>query len=136
MAATSEGAVATGSAEAQELERALRSRYTALWQDAQRELEKYHSEQYADIVGRVADPGDASFGDLLVDLNVAEIDRDVREMRAIQHAIERLKSGTYGICASCGEPIPLERLRAMPHAPLCVECQSRTEQTRNESPSL
>jgi len=41
--------------------------------------------------------------------------------------LERLQKGTYGICESCGSPIPLERLRALPHATLCVPCKRREE---------
>jgi len=41
-----------------------------------------------------------------------------------QTALERMADDTYGICAECGESIDRERLRALPHAALCVGCQS------------
>ena len=40
----------------------------------------------------------------------------------IEHALERVAAGTYGACDACGDPIPLERLEAIPHAHLCVAC--------------
>jgi RNA polymerase-binding transcription factor DksA len=44
------------------------------------------------------------------------------EIRAIDAALDRIAAGTFGICARCGDPIAPERLRAVPHAPLCQTC--------------
>ena len=46
-------------------------------------------------------------------------------LQQIDDAIERLDAGTYGICASCKNPIPVERLEARPFAELCVKCAER-----------
>lgn len=126
----------SGTAEANEFEALLRERYETLWRDIQRELEKYRGQQYADVIQQGADPDDLAVADLLVDLNVAEINRDVTELRAVQRALERLKKGTYGICAACGERIDPQRLQALPQAALCIDCQSRGERQRGETPSL
>lgn len=40
-------------------------------------------------------------------------------------ALRRMTEGTYGICEDCQKPIPLGRLRALPHARQCVRCQRR-----------
>jgi DnaK suppressor protein len=39
-----------------------------------------------------------------------------------ERALAKLDEGTYGICDTCGEPIPPARLRAMPDSVLCVTC--------------
>ncbi|MBB4184973.1 TraR/DksA family transcriptional regulator [Sinorhizobium terangae] len=44
------------------------------------------------------------------------------EIRAINAALDRIESGTFGICVRCGDPISPERLHAVPHAPLCQTC--------------
>ncbi len=44
----------------------------------------------------------------------------------IEHALERLELGTYGLCEGCGAPIPFERLEAIPQARLCVTCSGRS----------
>ena len=44
-----------------------------------------------------------------------------------EHALERIGSGTFGLCESCGEPIGKARLQAFPRATLCVECKQREE---------
>ena len=41
----------------------------------------------------------------------------------IEAALDRVESGTYGRCASCGEQIPSARLEAMPAATVCVTCK-------------
>lgn len=121
----------------QEFEARLRQRYRLLWQDVQREIEKQRGEQFPDLVdGGGTDLEDLSVADLIVDLDIAEIDRDVGEMRAIQDAIGRIRAGTYGICGECGEPIAPDRLEAAPEARLCFECQARKERSRENAPSL
>src|SRR4029077_9102561 len=43
--------------------------------------------------------------------------------RRIRSAIERLKNGSYGVCLRCEEHITPKRLRALPWAELCIQCQ-------------
>ena len=38
-------------------------------------------------------------------------------------ALVRMEQGTYGICRATGKRIPADRLRAVPHATLCVEAK-------------
>lgn len=50
----------------------------------------------------------------------------LRSHRAeILAALRRMDEGTYGKCESCGRPIPLERLEAIPTATLCVACKQQ-----------
>jgi DnaK suppressor protein len=44
-----------------------------------------------------------------------------------EQALERIDTGTYGTCESCGEPIGKARLQAFPRAVLCVACKQREE---------
>ncbi|MBU4337387.1 MAG: TraR/DksA C4-type zinc finger protein, partial [Actinobacteria bacterium] len=48
-------------------------------------------------------------------------------LQQTQHALDRIRSGTYGVCESCGEPVGKARLQAFPRANLCVECKQREE---------
>ena len=45
------------------------------------------------------------------------------------HVLKRMSEGTYGTCADCHKPIPLGRLRAMPHATNCALCERRRPET-------
>jgi len=45
-----------------------------------------------------------------------------QSIRVIQSALERIESGTYGLCDSCGEDIGRARLEAVPEATRCVDC--------------
>lgn len=40
----------------------------------------------------------------------------------VEEALRRFERGTYGICEACGQPIPTERLEALPYATTCVKC--------------
>ena len=59
--------------------------------------------------------------------------RDGRLLYHIDVALERVESGTYGLCQSCNKPIADERLEAVPHARLCIACKSTEEKTSPET---
>ena len=48
-----------------------------------------------------------------------------RELVELAAAMQRIAAGDYGVCASCGGTIPIDRLRLVPAATLCVPCASR-----------
>ncbi|QFT62202.1 TraR/DksA family transcriptional regulator [Roseivivax sp. THAF30] len=48
----------------------------------------------------------------------------MRELAAIDAALERIRLGIYGICRECGDPIEAARLNAMPTTTECLECAS------------
>jgi len=48
-------------------------------------------------------------------------------LRQVQEALDRFADGTYGICETCGQKIDPARLKALPHAPYCLDCQRRLE---------
>jgi DnaK suppressor protein len=56
------------------------------------------------------------------DIRDADVGGAQSELDAITEALQRLDLGTYGVCASCGRPIPEGRLEVAPHAVTCVEC--------------
>ncbi len=51
----------------------------------------------------------------------------VARIKALDRALDRLREGTYGICQRCGQPIPQQRLMALPDAIFCVSCQEQME---------
>ena len=48
----------------------------------------------------------------------------------IDHALERMTAGTYGLCSPAGRRIPVARLEAIPWADTCVDCKQRVERRR------
>ena len=51
---------------------------------------------------------------------------DMRErIVEVDAALARIEDGTYGTCARCHRPVPVERLRALPTARTCVACAAR-----------
>jgi DnaK suppressor protein len=76
----------------------------------------------------VKDREEAALEDVTRDLEVWLVEQGFATLRRIDEALVRLDQGTYGICARCHHPISDERLRALPFAALCQECQSREEE--------
>ena len=116
-------------------EHKLRERWCELRDEIREALSRSDNEGYVDIAGRVGDLEDQSLADLLVDVNLAEVTRDVEEIRAIERALKRIALGTYGICVSCGQPIERERLEAYPTAHRCAACQRAYEHDHITGPT-
>lgn len=81
----------------------------------------------------VADRKDEAALQQLEGLDDAQAQRDLDELAQVDAALRRLDAGTYGNCATCGEPIPLSRLRVQPAAPRCTACQAAWEKARAPS---
>ncbi len=48
-------------------------------------------------------------------------------LNKVNTALEKMERGTYGTCDACGRPIKKARLKALPFATLCLDCQGRLE---------
>jgi DnaK suppressor protein len=107
----------------------LRERASQLRAEIRSTLERSVDETHAKIAEQARDTEDDSFSNLIVDLNLAEIDRDAGELRRIDTALARINEGSYGQCESCGQEIPQARLQAEPTALRCVQCQELFEKT-------
>jgi len=107
----------------------LRERAAQLRGEIQRTLERSSDETHVRIAEQARDTEDDSFSNLIVDLNLAEIDRDADELRRIDTALARLSEGSYGRCEDCGQHIPEARLEAEPTALRCIRCQEKYEKT-------
>jgi len=55
-----------------------------------------------------------------------------RMLLAINDALRRIQKRTYGKCEQCGQPINPKRLDAIPHALLCIQCQSDEEKNQQQ----
>ena len=110
----------------------LRARSMVLRDEIRTTLERSEDESHVRIAEQARDMEDDSFADLIVDVNSAEVTRDMQELRQIDRAMQRLLDGRYGVCQDCGIEIPVERLRAQPTAIRCVRCQGIYEQTHTQ----
>lgn len=61
------------------------------------------------------------------ELEFAISEHEMVELQALDDALLRLETGSYGLCTDCSTPIPRDRLSAMPEAPRCMPCQSKAE---------
>ena len=80
----------------------------------------------------------ATFQEHLAEVGSVTLDREIdysleevaqEGLAAIAAALERIEQGSFGSCASCGEPIAAERLAALPWARLCIDCKRHEERS-------
>ncbi len=105
----------------------LDKRFLDLREEIRDELLESDDQTYIELAGLVHDIGEASVADLLVDLQLADIDRHVLEIRDIDAALMRIAAGDYGTCTDCGDSIAIERLQSYPTAKRCHRCQVKQE---------
>jgi RNA polymerase-binding protein DksA len=74
-----------------------------------------------------ADAGTATF-DRERDLSIRNNIRDLIDQ--VERALEHIADGTYGTCERCGKYIDAARLKALPHALMCLDCKRREERIR------
>lgn len=78
------------------------------------------NEVFADLADRASAESDRTF-------TLRLRDRELRLIRKIREALQRIEEGTYGICEDCGNDISLARLKARPVTRLCITCKARQE---------
>ncbi|MCB9638531.1 MAG: TraR/DksA family transcriptional regulator [Myxococcales bacterium] len=76
----------------------------------------------------------ADFEEQAVELENSEVlsaleDQTHRKLKQIEHTIERIENGNYGVCNSCGDDIALKRLTAIPYTTLCLSCAEEAEKS-------
>lgn len=111
------------------LDKVLRGRRQALVDEIHEDLLKTDEHRAALFADGVRDLVDESVADLIVDLDLADTDRDLEELRDVEAALARQSAGTYGRCTQCRQPIPHDRLAASPTAERCQPCQAMHEKT-------
>jgi DnaK suppressor protein len=84
-------------------------------------------------IENVADPFDQIQASVERDLLVGLLNREAKLRDDLRHAFDLMQDGTYGLCEDCGETIAPARLRAIPWARCCVQCQESRDREVNES---
>ena len=75
----------------------------------------------------VRDAEEQSVDDFVQEVDLALMQMKSETLKKIEQALLRLEADTYGRCQECDAEIPPARLRALPFAALCRDCQAETE---------
>jgi DnaK suppressor protein len=83
-----------------------------------------------EIEGDLREPADPDFAEQATEAEADEVLEGLEssallEISQINAALARIEGGTYGECATCGEPVGEKRLEAIPHAAQCISCASK-----------
>lgn len=96
---------------------------SALLKNAQRTL----SEDMALDADDLPDEMDLASSEYLQSFTFRLRGREKTFIKKIDHALNKLDNGTFGICEQCEEPISLKRLEARPETTLCIRCKEDQE---------
>jgi RNA polymerase-binding protein DksA len=105
----------------------LERRRTQLEEEMRAKLASAREVTGSAAIDQIIEGGDYANADLIATVDIAEVQRDVTELRELNAARARLAAGAYGVCVDCGVDIALERLEARPTAIRCTDCQGRAE---------
>jgi DnaK suppressor protein len=118
----------------QSLHTVIEQRLAVLLNELREDVARVRRDRPDVLVGSVPDAGDEAMVLLMAELDRAEANRDVTELRALEAARQRLAQGSYGECADCGGEIGFERLQVSPAAVRCIRCQTAYEKTHAAGP--
>ena len=96
--------------------------------EAKNEIAKYITGEASQLAETALDDGDWSVVDLSADINIRRLETHRERLVGIDEALMKLREGTYGVCEECGGEITPERLKVMPFAIYCRDCQEKREQ--------
>jgi RNA polymerase-binding protein DksA len=94
---------------------------------AQDTLKTSQKDASGDLSGYSFHMADQASDNYEVEFSLGRASEEQDLLYSIDEAIKRVQDGTYGSCSLCGKQIPKKRLTAIPHAELCIICQSKNE---------
>ena len=107
----------------------LKTRLLAVRKDLQDQMQQNREN----LAPPAADQDGIVQGNVGREVDQALTNIDAADLARIDHALEALEDGSYGLCAECGCSIPFERLQIEPQTQHCVACKSRWEQTKGHA---
>ena len=118
-----------------ELKQMLQDRQRELVAEVQGKIRGVRAEG-ADKPHEVLDQGETSEVDIQEDIELALIQMKAETLNKINEALARLEEGRYGMCFECGDEISEARLRALPFAVRCKDCEEAREIAAQRERSL
>jgi len=92
------------------------------------DIDKLEQEALGDRTSSLEASADGGTDSYFQEFSLELLERDESTVREVVAALERIRSGSYGACEGCSNAIPKERLKLVPHARNCIECQRKEEQ--------
>ena len=109
-----------------ELKNILESRRRELMAEVRSKMKHVRDENSEESQG-VLDAAESTEADIQDDIEFALIQMKTETLKKIEDALRRLEEDTYGNCFECGDEISERRLRALPFAVRCKECEEARE---------
>lgn len=96
-------------------------------EDLVREIARRSKVSTGGVMPDIGDILDSVTEERTRELDMILTDREKKKLSQIDDAIDRIEDGSYGLCDECAVKIPKGRLKVVPFAKYCVECQEKLE---------
>ena len=110
-----------------DLKTILEDRRREILNEVQGKIRDVRTEGTQIKLNEVFDAGESSEADIQEDIEFALIQMKAETLNKINEALNRLEEGAYGNCFECGDEIAEARLRALPFAVRCKDCEEARE---------
>jgi DnaK suppressor protein len=127
MATTNSVTTKAPSGRYEELRRLLEDRRREIMSQVHEKIKGVRTESSGKKMSEVYDTGESSESDIQEDIEFALIQMKTETLSKINEALSRLEEGAYGNCFECGDEIAPQRLRALPFAVRCKDCEQARE---------
>ncbi|MFA5865614.1 MAG: TraR/DksA family transcriptional regulator [Phycisphaerae bacterium] len=90
---------------------------------------KSHAQELPDtgLEGVAGDSSDHAAADYTAEMFGVLLERQAGTLEEVERAIGKLDTGEFGVCEMCEKAIPSKRIKALPWARCCLECQEKED---------
>ena len=133
---TKEAAPAQTGSRYSELKMMLDDRRRELQAEVQGKMRGAREEGLGGKLNEVLDAVESAEADIQEEIEFALVQMKSETLNKVNDALARLEQGSYGNCFDCGDEIAEKRLRALPFAVRCKDCEQARENVEQRERQL
>lgn len=114
----------------------LIKRKKTLWREIVVDLEHDATGEHRELIDTIKENGDMGLEELRQSNAFALIELKYDELLNVEQALDRMEEGEYGRCLDCERWIGPERLKAVPYAIRCRDCQAGYEKRERQGAAV
>ena len=111
----------------------IREKLIGVLEDLQNEIKQEVNSASERDLAQLMDTSDIASDAAEGELSIRIAESEGVEAAEVQKAIDKIDTGTYGLCERCQKPIGTERIKFKPFASMCIKCQEIVEIRRREN---
>jgi DnaK suppressor protein len=105
----------------------IESKLRAEREDLLRQIAELEPRRAGEVTGDLDEEGEPESVTTERERDLSLLDNARALLDRVETALAKVEADTYGTCESCGKHIEAARLKALPHATLCIACKRKEE---------